>query len=152
MPTESAEEVWEAMGSTPHEPEGLHKKWAELLSLRQGAPALPPKGQKPDEATIAAMKAHKVKESKFLGELSKEASALLKRYEKALKHASLKVTATSSAGDSTQGGEKIQRPKIPPRVKWINEDAPQFWSQRRSCDHLATGWDEVARLFGLANV
>jgi|EP01043_Picozoa_sp_COSAG02_P056987 hypothetical protein len=139
------------MGTAPYEDEGLHEKWAELLMLRQSAPSPPPKGHKPDEATIAAMKAHKAKESQFLGELSKEASALLKRYEKALKRPSPKVAAASGGGGSKQDGENA-RPKVPSRVKWINEDAPQFWSQRRSCDRLATGWDEVARLFGLANL
>ena len=140
------------MGSAQHEDEKLHEKWAELLVLRQSAPNPPTKGQKPDEATIAAMKAHKVMESRFLGEHSKEGSALLKRYEKALKRPSPKVPAAAGGGSNKQDDDKAQKPKIPPRVKWINDDAPQFWRQRRSCDHLATGWDEVARLFGLANL
>lgn len=135
------------MGSTPHEPEGLHKKWAELLSLRQGAPALPPKGQKPDEATIAVMKAHKIKENAFFAQLSKDGAALLKRYEKALKRPSPKLAAAPGGGSPQQAAGKNE---VPARTKWINENAPRFWSQRLSCDHLATGWDEVARLFGVS--
>lgn len=137
------------MGSAPHEGEGLHEKWGELLLLRQSAPTPPAKGQKPDEATIAVMKAHKVKESEFLGKLSKEGRALLKRYEKALTRPIPKASQAALSSPS-QGREKIQRTKVPQRARWINESAPNFWRQRRACDYLATGWNDVARLFGLA--
>lgn len=138
------------MGSAPHKEEALREKWAELVVLRQSAPSPPAKGQKPDKATIAAMKAHKSKERECLGVLSKEGTALLKRYEKALKRPTPKIPPASSGGGSEHSDERGQTPKVPPCVRWINDAAPQFWSQRRSCDHLATGWSEVARLFGLS--
>lgn len=136
------------MGSAPHESEGLHEKWGELLLLRESAPNLSPKPQKPDEATIAALKAYKVKESEFLGKLSKDGRALMKRYEKALKRSSQKAAQAASSGPS-KVREKIQQTKVPQRAKWINESAPCFWRQRRACDYLATSWNDVARLFGL---
>lgn len=135
------------MGNAEHKEEGLHERWAELLLLRQSAPDTPAKGQKPSEATVAALKAYKVKEKSFLGELSKEGAALLKRYEKAVNRP---ARITAGGGGHKQAGEQVQRDEVPSRVKWINDDAPHFWSQRLACDHLVTGWDDVARLFGLA--
>ena len=63
MAAETAEEVWEMMGSSAaHTEERLQEKWSELLVLRQDAPDPPVRGQKPSPETIAAMKEQKMKE------------------------------------------------------------------------------------------
>ena len=57
--------------------------------------------------------------------------------------------AGGKPAEPEKGKGKGEKVKMPPRAKWINDDAPQFWAQRRAADYLVTGWAEVAQLFGI---